>query len=389
MIYETFLNVVAALSATTFIVDSFSEPALAVAPLIAAAALASAAHLVGGVLTNDSASEANDKSIEAQRSENALDRLFNANEAKKNRDFQAQQSDLAYQRSLPSTQLANLKAAGINPYLANFQPANAQAMSGSTATSSSNALPQVQGTDYSFLGDSVSSAISTYFQNEMNESAINKNNREAELTHQQGISQEIANRTQAVRDNLGLLQTMAQIDDTIAHTNLTDQQRQNLIEQKKILEDTVKYNQDTYIDRIQQPGKQNAVSDSVVALNTIKVAAEKAHIRLSNQQCALYAKQIEEIAANIKLTEAKTDSEKETKDLIHNEAEKVVQETLRLEKDNKNYPLFVRLTESQIFKNYQTQFHIGPISFGQSYDPAFDDFFNKRKEDELNGTVRW
>lgn len=72
------------------------------------------------------------QNIFAQSYENALNRIYNANEAEKNRQFEKMMSDSAYSRAI-----ADLKSAGINPlYL--FMGSGGQASTPSGAAGSSS-----------------------------------------------------------------------------------------------------------------------------------------------------------------------------------------------------------------------------------------------------------
>ncbi len=109
----------------------------------------------------------NERNIALQKNENRKDRVFQLREAQKNRDYNAleaekqrrfnsseaelarnfnkEQADLAYQRNSYASQMAQMRAAGVNPALAysqgNFQPmgnVSASPASGSAASSSAS-----------------------------------------------------------------------------------------------------------------------------------------------------------------------------------------------------------------------------------------------------------
>lgn len=81
-----------------------------------------------------------------------IERDFNAQQAQLNRDFQERMSNTAYQRAA-----ADMKAAGLNPYLA-YGQGGASSPSGSTASSGGGARISLPGTPQA-LGGLISSAI--------------------------------------------------------------------------------------------------------------------------------------------------------------------------------------------------------------------------------------
>lgn len=105
-----------------------SPAAITGAPIMAAglfgsggigSVLGPALNFAGGIMAND-----------ANQEMNSANNAFNANEAAKNRDWQAMMSNSAYQRSM-----ADMQKAGLNPMLA-FSQGGASSPAGSSASSS-------------------------------------------------------------------------------------------------------------------------------------------------------------------------------------------------------------------------------------------------------------
>ena len=81
---------------------------------------------------------------------------FEADQAKINRDFQAEMSNSAYQRAI-----ADLKKAGLNPALA-YQQGGASTSSGATASGSSASGSKATGTKAGTNGNVLASIVSQY-----------------------------------------------------------------------------------------------------------------------------------------------------------------------------------------------------------------------------------
>lgn len=96
------------------------------------------------------------------REESDKDRDFNAEQAERNRQFQLNMSNTAYQRAV-----ADLKKAGLNPYLAYGQggassPSGTSASAGSGRAVSAGANGQVLGTVLSALSSAFSLGVSAF-----------------------------------------------------------------------------------------------------------------------------------------------------------------------------------------------------------------------------------
>lgn len=127
-----------------------------VGAILGGAALAGASSLIGGALNYHYQNQLMDK-------QNA----FNSAQAQLNRDFQAEQNNLAYQRSIRAVQdrVADMKAAGLNPYAmyntGSSGSSTPSPMGGSSASSGSGSTSA--GLGFGSLGiDLVNTAMRMY-----------------------------------------------------------------------------------------------------------------------------------------------------------------------------------------------------------------------------------
>jgi len=107
--------------------------------------LSAGTSVLGSLLNSSSQSSANATNLQIARENNQ----FNAEQAQLDRDFQAQQSELAYNRSIDYTrQKQEYEAAGINPYLAMQNGGSVgQVSAAQGAQAQSAGLPNVSATN--------------------------------------------------------------------------------------------------------------------------------------------------------------------------------------------------------------------------------------------------
>lgn len=115
-------------------------------------ALGAVGSLIGGLFGKSSTNSTNKMNYRIMQEQNA----FNAQEAKKNRDWQ----EMMYRMFGTSSAKANdMRAAGLNPLLGDVS-ASGNVGSGSSATAAESA--QMMPTDYSFVGDAANQGLAAY-----------------------------------------------------------------------------------------------------------------------------------------------------------------------------------------------------------------------------------
>lgn len=115
-------------------------------------ALGAVSSLIGGLFGASSTNSTNKMNYRIMQEQNA----FNAQEAKKNRDWQ----EMMYRMFGTSSAKANdMRAAGLNPLLGDVS-ASGNVGSGASATAAESA--QMMPTDYSFVGDAANQGLAAY-----------------------------------------------------------------------------------------------------------------------------------------------------------------------------------------------------------------------------------
>ena len=115
-------------------------------------ALGAVGSLIGGLFGKSSTNSTNKMNYRIMQEQNA----FNAQEAKKNRDWQ----EMMYRMFGTSSAKANdMRAAGLNPLLGDVS-ASGNVGSGASATAAESA--QMMPTDYSFVGDAANQGLAAY-----------------------------------------------------------------------------------------------------------------------------------------------------------------------------------------------------------------------------------
>lgn len=157
----------------------------ALSPQVSGALISGGASLIGGLMGN-----------QARSSEAAAANAASAASAERQMQFQREMSDTSYQRAV-----ADMRAAGINPMLAAMR-GGASTPGGASYTAQ---MPQIS----DVVTPAVQSGISAYGT----AAQARKTTAEAEVV-----------------ERFGIPQAAAQLDQTIANTGLTNEQKANVIE---------------------------------------------------------------------------------------------------------------------------------------------------------------
>lgn len=119
--------------------------------------ITAAGSLFSGMFSSETSAQNSENQIRAQQQMQQQSEQFNAQEAEKNRNFQQQMSNTAYQRSS-----ADMKAAGLNPMAMFGGGSAASTPAGSTASTGTPSVPMSQKTSpLANLGDAAKTAVST------------------------------------------------------------------------------------------------------------------------------------------------------------------------------------------------------------------------------------
>lgn len=173
-------------------------------------ALGVASSLLGGLFGKHNTNQTNQMNYKIMQEQNR----FNAEEAKKNRDWQ----ELMYRTfGTSSAKAADMRAAGLNALLGDVS-ASGNVGSGAAATAAESA--QMMPTDYSFVGDSVSHGLAAY------------------------------NTTRSVDSSVSLQKSQENVNKSIEGVNMA--QKGLMESQTDMQKMTYKFAQDTYQNRLLQ-----------------------------------------------------------------------------------------------------------------------------------------
>ena len=292
---------------------------------------------------------------------------FNSDEAKKQRDWQSQQTAIQNEFNSPAAQKARLQAAGINPYLADISTGTGSAASGGSAASAPTA-PQMRPFDFvgaaSGLGASILQAAS-----------VNKTNAEADVIRKQGVGLEIENQFAYQKQQMGILESIGRLRESLSRSNVNDEQRKYVSQQIKDLQQQYDWNKETWESRKSQIEKQNNLLESQkelalrdASLRSAQILATQEGVRLSKSQQASLAQGIRESVQKMALLASQknlTDNEAKVK---ARENAKLYLEMVGISNQNALFPKLARKLESEIYSNYKN--HISGFSMGGDVIPS-------------------
>lgn len=352
-------------------------------PAIIGAIGAIGGSIISGAMQNSANEKAYAQSLEGMREQNQ----FNAEEAEKNRQFQSNEAAInrQFQRQMEldsrfynnaHNQVARLRAAGINPYLADVTAGQGESLAGAQASgaqASGSAAPVKTPVDYS-------SIVNQGFANVVNtlsaQAAINESNQKSELLRQQGINQGIINETENTTRVMNIVRTMAEIEQAKESTKTTSSQRKVLdITHRKLAKELERISA-TFDEDVQRPAIENDLMSSQAEYNRCSAALQKSGVRVNAAKVAELYQAIQESRERIsKMAVERKLTNQEIRVKI-NEQAKLIAETVGIDNQNKNYGLFLDKVRSEIAKN--NRFEIGGVPFiyspddGTAHRPLFD-----------------
>lgn len=149
----------------------------AVSPAVGAAAVTGGTSLLGSILDLFGLNKTNKQNIEMQRETNALNyKMFQEQMA-----FAKDQQDLAMSYNDPSSQVARLRAAGINPAAVFGNGSVSEVSSVSPPSGNPMVAPHAQPLNYGAIGTAVAGGSQAYFDAQLNEALTDKTLNESNI----------------------------------------------------------------------------------------------------------------------------------------------------------------------------------------------------------------
>lgn len=239
-------------------------------PLVGASMINAGIGLVSGLISNGT----NKKLVRETNAQNRA--MFDEQMALQQSQFQQQMDyqNMDWQRNRqavlddwarnnayndPSAQMARYSAAGLNPYMMmagqNAAIANSESSAGGSSPSPASmpSIPQMQ-VPHDTTAEAFNNAISQYLQ-------AKSVSADSDLKQQQSTQLAIDNRTRNVRNIVDLHKTIHEINDIIEHQKLSKAERDNLEQERLILEDTVTVLNQTFDARVKKPELDNYLLD--------------------------------------------------------------------------------------------------------------------------------
>ncbi len=191
------------------------------------AAVAGAASVLGSVLSANSAN----KSLFAQRTENAINRQFNHDEARLAREYNSSMIASQNEYNNPRNVMKRLKEAGINPALAYSNGGSVLGSVGIGSTSqqaSSNSSVNPAMPDWSGIGQAGQSIMQAQLLKE-----------QARKTAAEADQVEIDNVTRALQNQANIKMTDALTFNYGTQSNVNEETAKNLVEDRKLIKQNV------------------------------------------------------------------------------------------------------------------------------------------------------
>lgn len=268
-------------------------------PAIIAALGGSLIGAAGNYLSNKAAHE---DSLDAQRESNAfnaeqagINRGFLSAEAEKDRQFQWKSEMNAREFNSPAAQMARLRNAGINPYLAEgISTGEGSSLAGSNvaggSAASSATPPQRHGLDYSSV---IAGGIQSYAQMKQAENQTKLMDSQSELYSKQAIGYDIQNQYAHSKALMELLQNRANIELTMK----SGEEKNRLL---ALYDLQIKKFNATFNDEVEGVKLRNNLVEAQTSAQNAAAELSKHGIKLQESQIAQLSAEIDKIYQDVR-----------------------------------------------------------------------------------------